>query len=250
MDSAIPGMTKHPRRNRNPGAAVWHRVSLRILCVALLGASLHGAPNLTTVLANIDAAAANWKGMRAGVEWVRYMALVDDRRVESGRMAVRRSGQGEIEMLFAFDDPYEYYLAVRGTKVERYKPKINTVEEFDASKWKDQLRDGLLVGLGTAGSYLDEHYEIRIEPSERVADHPVVKLGLQPRDPGGATNNRPLDMWISTKTWQPVQQKIYDAIPGDYRLVSYSEIEINPTFKRNEFKLNLKRGTNRVRPQL
>ena len=198
----------------------------------------------------MDTTAAEWKGMRAGVEWVRYMALVDDRRVESGRMAARRSGQGEIEMLVAFDDPYEYYLAVRGTKVERYKPKINTVEEYDVSKWKDQLKDGLLVGLGTAGSYLDEHYEISMESSGPIANHPVVKLAMQPRDPDGESNNRPLDMWISTKTWQPVQLKFYDAIPGDHRLVSYSEIEINPIFKGSEFKLNLKRGTNRVRPQL
>ena len=249
MDSTVSGMTRRPRRNRNPGVAVWHRVSLRILAVGLLGATLHGAPDLATVLKSMDAAAAEWKGMRARVEQVRYMALVDDRRVESGRIAVRRSGANGVELLFAYQDPYEYYVAIQGTKVERYKPKIKTVEEFDVSKSKDKLESGFRLAFGTAGSYLNEHYEISLESSEPVAGHPVVKLGLQPRSPDADTNNRPLEMWISTQTWQPVQQKIYDEIPGDFRLQSYSEIEMNPTFRGNEFKLNLKRGTNRVRPQ-
>ena len=249
MDSAISGMTSRPRRNRKPGVAVWHRVSLRILAVGLLGATLHGAPDLTTVLENMDAAAVEWKGMRAQVELVHYMALVDDTRVDSGRIAMRRSRDGGVEMLLAIQDPFEYYIAVRGTTAERYKPSIKTVEEFDLSKSKDELESALLLGLGTAGSYLDKHYEISMDSSEPIANHPVVKLALQPRDPDGETNNHPLEMWISTKTWQPVQRKKYGAIPGDYQLQSYSEIEMNPTFKGNEFKLNLKRGTNRVRPQ-
>ncbi len=246
----MPSTTSIARGNRNPGLAVLHRVGLRILSVALLGATLHGAPDLTTVLESMDAAATDWKGMRARVEKVSYMALVDDRRVESGRIAVRRSGPSGVDLLLSFQDPYEYYIAVRGTKVERYKPKTKTVEEFDLSASKDKLENAFLLGFGTAGSYLDEHYEISMESSEPVADHPVVKLGLQPRDPSATTNNRRLEMWISTKTWQPVQQKIYLAIPGDYQFQSYSKIEMNPVFKENEFKLNLKRGTNRVRPQL
>ena len=246
----MPSTTSIARGNRNTGLAVLHRVGLRILSVALLGATLHGAPDLTTVLESMDAAATDWKGMRARVEKVSYMALVDDRRVESGRIAVRRSGPSGVDLLLSFQDPYEYYIAVRGTKVERHKPETKTVEEFDLSASKDKLENAFLLGFGTAGSYLDEHYEISMESSEPVADHPVVKLGLQPRDPSATTNNRRLEMWISTKTWQPVQQKIYLAIPGDYQFQSYSKIEMNPVFKENEFKLNLKRGTNRVRPQL
>ena len=198
----------------------------------------------------MDVAAAGWKGMRAKVEQVRYMALVDDTRVESGRISVRRIGSSGVEMLVAYQNPYEYYVAIHDTKVERYKPKTKTVEEYDLSKSKDKLENTWLLVFGTAGGYLNEQYKISLESSEPMAGHPVVKLGLQPRNPDAEINNRPLEMWISTKTWQPIQQKIYDATPGDYRLQSYSEVEINPAFKGNEFKLNLKRGTNRVRPQL
>ncbi len=237
------------RGNRNQTAAVSQKVSLRIIAIASLAATLHAAPNPDTVLANMDAAATAWTGMRARVETVRYMALVDDRIVESGRIAVRRSGPSAVELLLAIDDPYPYFFAIRDAVVERYKPMTKTVEEYDLSKARDKLENALLLGFGTAGSYLKEHYEISFESSDPVSAHPVVKLGLQPRNPAAETNNRPLEMWISTKTWQPVQQKVYDASPGDYRLQSYSEIELNPVFKRNEFKLNLKRGTKRVRPQ-
>ena len=219
---------------------------LAFLCTV---SGLHAAPLLDTVLANMDSAAAKWIGMRAQVQWVRYRSLVDDTSVESGRIAVRRAKSGSVEMLLEFTEPTNYFLSVRGAKVEIYKPKIKLVEEYDLSKSRDQLENALLIGFGTSGSYLSEHYDIAVDADEAFSGHPVVKLELEPKDPRGGLNNQRLEMWISTKYWQPVQQKIYESNLRDYRLYSYSEVLINPEFKSDEFKLRLERGTSRARPQ-
>jgi outer membrane lipoprotein-sorting protein len=48
-------------------------------------------------------------------------------------------------------------------------------------------------------------------------------------------------MWISTQTWQPLQQKALEH-SGDYRLVSYSGVKINPGVKASDLALDESRA--------
>lgn len=222
-------------------------VSALILgCLAPASATV---PDLTTVLAEMDAAASGWTGMRANLEWVRYMALVDDRSVERGEIVVRRTADGGASMLISFEEPNVYFLSVQGTRVEIYKPKIKTVEEYDVSDSKAKMENALLLGFGTSGSYLGQHYDIKLLGPATVNGQSVVHLDLQPKDPQAELNSQRIEMWVSTDIWQPVQQKIYDRSPGDYRLYSYSEVILNPSLTAQDFKLRLGRGTKRVHPQ-
>ncbi|MDE0263509.1 MAG: outer membrane lipoprotein carrier protein LolA [Bryobacterales bacterium] len=207
------------------------------------------APDLATVLAKMDAAASGWKGMRASLEWVRYMALVDDRSVEQGKIVVRRTADGSASMLISFEEPNVYFLSVKGARVEIYKPKIKTVEEYDVSDSKAKVENALLLGFGTTGSYLGQHYDIKLLGPATVKGQSAVHLDLQPKDPQAELNSQRIEMWVSTDIWQPVQQKIYDRSPGDYRLYSYSEVVLNPSLTAEDFKLRLARGTKRVHPQ-
>lgn len=244
-------------RNRLPGRNVlalpeWSlRRTLAWLAVSFagLGFTAHAAPSVNAVLDRMDEAAATWQGMRAQTEWVRYLSLVDDRRVESGRIAVQRSKSGTFAMLLEFNRPARYFVSVRDAKVERYKPKTKTVEVYDLSDSKDQLNNALLLGFGVSGNYLREHYTVAIDGEEAVSGQPTVKLDLRPKNPKGKVNNRRLQMWISTALWQPVQQKVFDLNPEDFRQQTYSEIEINPSFRPADFRLPLAPGTKRVRPQ-
>lgn len=230
-------------RRSGLGAAV---SALVLGCFAPAAAA---APDLATVLTNMDAAASGWKGMRASLEWVRYMALVDDRSVEEGKIVVRRTADGSAAMLISFEDPNVYFLSVQGTRVEIYKPKIKTVEEYDVSDSKAKVENALLLGFGTSGSYLGQHYDIKLLGPAAVKGESVVHLDLQPKDPQAELNSQRIEMWVSTDIWQPVQQKIYDRNPGDYRLYSYSEVVLNPALTAEDFRLRLARGTKRVHPQ-
>ena len=215
--------------------------------VALPG--LRAAPPLQDVIGRMDDAAESWRGMRSEVTWTRYRSLVDEETVESGRIAVRRLRSGSVEMLLEFLVPTRYFLKVSGTKVEIYKPRIKTVEEYNLSKSKDALENALLIGFGASGTYLAEAYEISVEGDLEVAGQQTVHLDLRPLDPSGSVNNRRLEMWVSKAFWQPVQLKLYERNPKDYRLYTYAEVEINPAFESQEFKLDLAPGTRRERPQ-
>lgn len=220
-----------------------------LISASLVAPSLHGELPAETVLASMDAAAANWKAMRAKVEWVRYMALVDDRTVESGRIVVRLERDGSVAMLIRFEQPTEYFFSVRGAKVEIYKPRIQIVEVYDLSQSRNRLENALLLGFGTQGRYLQRHYRVGVEGEEEVSGHAAVKLALEPRNPEGELNGSPLEMWISKEHWQPVRQKVVDPRTGDYRTYSYTEMEINPQLGSAAFRLPLAPGTKRVRPQ-
>lgn len=187
--------------------------------------------------------------MRSEVTQVRYRSLVDEETAETGRIVVRRVRSGRVEMLLAIREPAPYFLRLSGPKVEIYKPRIRTVQEYDVSGSMDRVENAMLIGFGTSGSYLDERYVILVKGDERIAGQDTVRLDLQPRDPSADLNNQRLEMWISKAFWQPVQLKLYERNPKDFRLYTYEAVETNPRFASGEFKLDLAPGTRRERPQ-
>ena len=58
-------------------------------------------------------------------------------------------------------------------------------------------------------------------------------------------------MWVSTKSWQPVQQKINES-DGDYQLYYYGDATINPGIKPADLKFELAPGKKpkRVKPRV
>lgn len=217
------------------------------IAVLTLTAGLAGAADLPTVLAQMDAASANFKTMRADLAWSSYTALVDDTSVESGSIVVRKEGS-DIEVKIDFTAPYARQMHINGTKAESYKPRINTIEEYDLSKHKDKLEQALLVGFGVSGKTIAKNYDAKILGEESVSGHDTVHLELIPKTEEARESVPKLEMWISTRTWQPVQQKLYQASGGDYRLYNYSEIEINPALKSSDFKLKVSGKAKRIRP--
>lgn len=224
-------------------------VGALVLASFAVSPRLAAAPSLDAIVQYMDDAAATWRGMRARVKWTRYRSLVDETRVESGRIAVRRRKAGDIEMLLKFSEPAPYSLSVRGTKVEIYKPRIKLIEEYNLSESRDQLENALMIGFGTAGTYLSKHYDIAIEGEEEIGGHLCVLLDLQPKNAADRLNNRRIKMWISPLHWQPVQQKVYERNPRDFRIYTYSGMELNPAFSAEDLRLQSARGTKRVRPQ-
>lgn len=222
------------------------RAFLGIAAFALT-AGLAGAADLPTVLAKMDASAAAFKTMRAETAWSSYTALVDDLSVESGSIVVRKDGS-DVEVKVDFTTPYAHQMHIDGTKAESYKPRINTIEEYDLSKHKAKVEQALLIGFGASGKAISQNYDAKVLGEESVSGHDTVHLELIPKDEKARESAPKLEMWISTRTWQPVQQKLYQSSGGDYRLYNYSEIEINPSLKSSDFKLKISGKAKRIRP--
>ena len=207
------------------------------------------AIEMDVLLEHMDMAAERFRAMQADVRWLKYTDLVDDESIEKGTIHVMRDKKKQINLLIEFREPYPYFFSVRGTKIEIYRPKIATVEEYDLSKSREMLEQALLLGFGTAGRFLREKYELIMVGEEEAAGAAVVKIELVPKSEKLREHMPRLAMWISTADWQPVQEKIYSANPGDYRLYTYTNIKRNSLTKESALKLKIPSSVKRIYPQ-
>ena len=204
--------------------------------------------DLDTVLANMDRAAASFHSLQADFSRLKYTAIVDDKSVESGVILVRKDKK-KMRLLLEFTHPYPYFFAVNGNKGEIYRPRIARVEEYDLSKSREMVEQAFLLGFGTTGRYLRENYELKLEGEETAGGRPTVKLALIPKSEKMLKHIPRLELWISTETWQAVQQKIDQPSTGDYRLFTYTNVAMNPRLSNKRFRLKIPKKTKRVFPR-
>lgn len=208
------------------------------------------AADLPTVMAGMNTASAQYTGMSATIRSVTYTKLVDDTNVESGEIWVQRNSKGQVGLRIAFTEPARKQVRVDGTTVEIYTEGINQIDEYDLKSKSEQLEEALLIGFGPSGNYLQERYDIELVGEEVLEGVATVKLLLTPKDEEARAKGQTLEMWVSTETWQPIQQKLNES-DGDYRLYYYGEAKINPGIKPADLKFKFPRGKRpkRVKPQ-
>ena len=227
--------------------------TLTTILVFLLTPALSAAVDLETVLRNMDATAAKFKGLEANVEWTKYTAIVDVKSSQQGVVLARRNKDNSVDMKIEFKTqdgkPYNYFFTVQGTKALVYRPQIATVEEYDVSKSKDLMDQVMSLGFGTSGSSLEKNYNITVKGEEEAAGEETVKLELIPKSEELLKKIPRLEMWVSKSKWHPVQEKLYEQNSGDYRLHTYTDIVFNPPLKDSQFRLNLPGSVKKVRPQ-
>jgi outer membrane lipoprotein-sorting protein len=144
-----------------------------------------------------------------------------------GTVVMKRYPPNELRFLINFIGPDAQGIALRGQTVEIYYPKLNIVREYSIGKYKDLAEKLILLGFGMPGRELAANYEIGNLGGERVGSQDSVHIQLTPKSPEVLKQLSRVDLWISLKINCPIQQKFY--MPsGDYRLVTYSDIKVNP----------------------
>lgn len=211
------------------------------LLLTLVAQATLAAADLPTVLSQMNAAAAQYQGMTGKIRWVKYTKLVDDTDVESGDLWVKKDAKEQVQLRIAFTEPVRKQIRIEKTNVELFNEAINQIEEYDLQAKGNQLYEGLLLGYGVSGDDLKQRYDIKIAGEEPIDGQPAVKLEMTPKDAEDRAAGKSVAMWISTQTWQPVQQKALEH-SGDYRLVSYSEVKINPAVKASDLSLDVSRA--------
>lgn len=216
------------------------RILVPLLLTFVAQATLVAA-DLPTVLSKMNAAAPQFQDMTADIRWVKYTKLVDDTDVESGDVWVKKEAKGPVQLRIAFTEPVRKQIRIEKTTVELFNEAINQIEEYDLKAKGNQLYEGLLLGFGVSGDDLKERYDITVAAEEAINGQPAVKLAMLPKDEEDRAAGKSVEMWISTQTWQPLQQKAMEH-SGDYRLVSYSDVKINPAVKASDLALDLSRA--------
>jgi outer membrane lipoprotein-sorting protein len=130
---------------------------------------------------------------------------------------------------------------IEKTTVELFTEAINQIEEYDLKSKGSELYEGLVLGYGVSGDELRKRYDITLAGEEAIDSQPTVKLDMIPKNEEDRNLGKSVQMWISTQTWQPLQQKALEH-SGDYRLVSYSGVKINPGVKASDLALDESRA--------
>src|SRR5437764_7565947 len=131
-------------------------VGIQVAGLVMSVAAVAGAQNLEQVLTRMDQNAAAFKSMSAKLQYLSYISVIKESSVSKGTLMMKRSRK-EATVLVNFTEPDPKTVAVSGSKVEIYLPKLKTVQEYDLGKSVEQYLD---LGFGASGKELKDDYAL------------------------------------------------------------------------------------------
>ena len=228
-------------------AALTTTTMIVILLMTLTAWPQGNSPGFERVLAEMDAAAKNFRSTEASFVWDQYQKVIDETDTQKGKIYFRRQ-DGEIQMAADIAEPDRKYIVYSGGKVQVYQPKIDQVTEYNPGKNRSDLESFLVLGFGGSGHDLLKSYEVKSLGSEAVNGTEAAKLELIPKSPRLRNNIARILLWIDPARGVSVQQQFFEP-SGDYRLAKYSDIQVNQKLPDNAFKLKTTGKTRVVSPQ-
>lgn len=225
------------------------RIPALIAVLALVGAPL-SAQTLKDVMARMDKSAPSFKSMTADIHRDMYTAVVNDESKDSGTIKVKRE-KGDTRMLIELSGPDAKAVSFDGKIASVYYPKIKTVQEYDAGDKRNIIDDFLLLGFGSSSTELAAKYDVSFVGVENIDGKPTGHLQLVPKTQEVLRRLKRADLWISDTLGIPVQQKLFWPGGGDFMLVTYSNMKLNPPgSETGNLKLKLPNGVHIEHPQL
>lgn len=191
------------------------------------------------VLARMDKAASDFKSMTAQVTYITHTDVLNDDSAESGNVTMRKVQPGEVQGKVEFTAPDRKTVTIEKRRVQEYFPKINTLQVFDLDKHGEQLDKFFMIGFGTSGTELAKDYEVSVLGTQSLKGQPTIHLQLTPKVAEARQYVQKLELWIPDQgDPYPLQEKILEP-SGDYRLVTYSGLKINPALQPDALQLKL-----------
>jgi len=219
---------------------------LVLSCLLVLSPSARPAEPLAAVLAKLDTSAATFRGATAKLTRIRHTAIINDDSQEHGTFRMLRSGR-QVTVLIEFGEPDPKTYFFRDRKGEIYYPKLALVQEYDLGKYRTLVDQFLLLGFGSSGKDLARGYTIQIAGEEKVGGAAAVHLQLTPKSAEVAEKLKLAELWISPDGASTLQQKFLER-SGDYTLVRYADLKLNPDIPADSLRLNLPPGVKRESP--
>jgi outer membrane lipoprotein-sorting protein len=213
-------------------------MSLFTRTVPVLLFSFCASAQLQPVFQKMDEAAAKFRGLTADVVRKHYTAVVQETETSKGTLTVKREKGKDFKALFRIVEPDPQQIAYSGRKARVYNPKINVIDEYELDKkLGSKVNDYLLLGFGASSKDLQQSYNISFGGDETIDGRKTTKLVLIPKKADAGAELTKAELWISNETGMAVQQKFYSQ-GGDYDLVTYSNMNINPAIPNSAVELN------------
>lgn len=225
-------------------------VTAFLALIALTAVAAPAADELHDSLAHMDKAAATFKSMTAQVTYVTHTDVLNEDNTETGTAIMQKVQPGEVKGRVDFVNPDPHTVVFEKRHVQRYFPKIKTLEVWDLEKNGEQLDKFVMIGFGTSGAELAKDYDMTVLGVEPLKGQPgkFVHVRLTPKSAQAREYVKNLELWIPEEgDPYPTREKIL-APSGDYRLVTYSDLKINPSLPPAALQLKLPAGVKTVYP--
>jgi negative regulator of sigma E activity len=200
--------------------------------------------NLQDVLSRMDLAATSFQCMTAKSTVVQHTDVINENDTESTNVVMRKVGPNQVEGLLDFTEPpgARRTVTFSSRQAKIYYPKLKTVEVYDLGTFGEQIDQFIMIGFGTSGAELAKSYTVKLVGEDSVAGQAATKLELVPKTEDAKKYVTKLELWVPDHgAPYPLQEKIYEP-SGDYRLITYSDVKINPPIKADAVKLKLPPG--------
>jgi outer membrane lipoprotein-sorting protein len=200
--------------------------------------------NANSVLAMMDESAKDFRSLTADIEHIKYTDVVKDTSKETGQMFVRKDQKMRID----FAQPDKRTVLRNGDTLFVYTPKINKVEEYDLGKNRAMVDQYVLLGFGTRSQNVVKSYDVVLVGDQELDGRKTFLLELTPKSEDIRKQITKIQMWIDQSSWLPIQQKFFEAAPGDYFIFHYTNMKKNLKISDSEFKPDWPKDANRVKP--
>ena len=178
------------------------------------------------MLQRMDQAAPAFKAMTADLKMVTYTKILDDKAIETGRVTMQRVKKSDTRAVIEFSGEAARTLTLQGKTVRIYYPNLKQYQDYDVGKTVN-VNQFLLLGFGSSGKELSANYDIKSAGTEKIAGVDTAKLLLTPKDKKAQEHLKTAEIWVPNDSPNPIQQR-FNEPSGNYRLVTYSNIKINP----------------------
>jgi outer membrane lipoprotein-sorting protein len=208
------------------------------------------AQTLNDVMARMDKTAPLFKSMTADMKRDVHTAIVNDDSWDNGTIKVKRDKAATL-MLIELKGPDAKAVSFDGKEAGIYYPKMKLVNYYNAGDKRDLIDDFLLLGFGNTSAELAAKYEVSFKGTENIDGKPTTHIQLLPKSKEVLRRLKRADLWISDATGLPIQQQLFLAASGDFMLVTYSNVKMNPPASEiGNMRLKLPPGVHIERPQL
>jgi outer membrane lipoprotein-sorting protein len=210
-----------------------------ILIVPALAASDAG---LEKILAKMDETAAKFRTAQANFTWTTFNSVDNEESGrQTGKIYFQRNGN-KTEMAADIYPPDAQQVIFSRGKIQLYKSRTETVDVYDASAHRDEFETFLVLGFGSSGDEMRKTFDITYGGEEKVAGTDTARLDLVPKSDKIKQHFPQIILWINPQTGISVQQKLMEA-NGDYRLATYSGIQLGQKIPSKVFQLKTSGNT-------
>ena len=211
------------------------KIAVAALIVILLPARGVFAEDLKSVLAKLDAAAANFRTTSADFQFDTVQTdPVPDTEVQKGTVYYRRKGSA-FEMGVHIHElnskPVPKVMVVSGGQFQLYEQLTDQVTRSNkVSKYESYL----VLGFGASGKDLDRKWQMKYLGQETLSGVKVEKLELIAKDPDVLKIFPKVTIWVDPAQGVSLKQ-YFDQGSGQSRTCTYTNIKVNQALPADAF---------------